>query len=282
MTPDQREAEERIIKSMYHKLSFLRNPRYPMPAATAAMLAQGMRGGSSLRMQQQHTSSSSSGRASSRGKSRSRSPTRSGRSPVPHTTAAATAAGCVLAEDAGFQVSPAAGVLFDAYEPGGVYFAAVQLQNVGGVMRGLRLLPPASRYFQVSLPRFPGADPTGAGANELAPGMCAEVSVCFTPDTLGDYADAFAVQTQLGRFEVALRGSRPHPRLSLPDELQAGDVLVGNSRSRTVNFTNTVRQLRVVGRGSDVTVQLVEIDGRQLQQEDAQAPVWFGQVSNEW
>lgn len=68
--------------------------------------------------------------------------------------------------------------------------------------------------------RFPGADPTGAGANELAPGMCAEVSVCFTPDTLGDYADAFAVQTQLGRFEVALRGSRPHPRLSLPDELQ--------------------------------------------------------------
>ena len=44
--------------------------------------------------------------------------------------------------------------------------------------------------------------------------------MCFTPDTLGDYADAFAVQTQLGRFEVALRGSRPHPRLSLPDELQ--------------------------------------------------------------
>jgi hypothetical protein len=68
--------------------------------------------------------------------------------------------------------------------------------------------------------RFPGADPTGAGANELAPGMSAEVSVCFTPKTLGDYADAFAVETQLGRFEVALRGSRPHPKLSLPDELQ--------------------------------------------------------------
>jgi hypothetical protein len=143
----------RIIKSMYHKLSFLRNPRYPMPAATAAMLAQGMRGGSSLRMQQQQnlTSSSSGDKASSRSNSRSRSPTRSGRSPVPHTTAAA--AGCVLAEDAGFCVSPAAGVLFDAYEPGGVYFQTMQLQNVGGVMRGLRLLPPASRYFQVSLPR---------------------------------------------------------------------------------------------------------------------------------
>jgi hypothetical protein len=129
---------------MYHKLSFLRNPRYPMPAATAAMLEQGMRGSSSLRMQQHNNSSSS------RSKSRSRSPTRSGRSPQHNT---ATAAGCVLAEDAGFVVSPAAGVLFDAYEPGGVYFQTVQLQNVGSVMRGLRLLPPASRYFQVSLPR---------------------------------------------------------------------------------------------------------------------------------
>jgi hypothetical protein len=28
-----------------------------------------------------------------------------------------------------------------------------------------------------------------------------------------------------------------------------------------------------------VAVQLVEIDGRHLQQEDAQAAVWFGQVS---
>jgi hypothetical protein len=41
----------------------------------------------------------------------------------------------------------------------------------------------------------------------------------------------------------------------------------------------TVWQLRLVGCGSEVDVQLVEIDGRQLQQEDAQAPVWFGQVS---
>jgi hypothetical protein len=69
----------------------------------------------------------------------------------------------------------------------------------------------------------------------------------------------------------------------------------GSSSQLTVNFSPdspgqhvgdfvlicdncTVRQLRLVGRGSEVAVQLVEIDGRQLQQEDAQAPVWFGQV----
>jgi hypothetical protein len=38
-------------------------------------------------------------------------------------------------------------------------------------------------------------------------------------------------------------------------------------------------QLRLMGCGSEVDVALVEIDGRQLQQEDAQAPTWFGQVS---
>jgi hypothetical protein len=37
--------------------------------------------------------------------------------------------------------------------------------------------------------------------------------------------------------------------------------------------------LSVLPCGSEVDVALVEIDGRQLQQEDAQAPVWFGQVS---
>jgi hypothetical protein len=70
----------------------------------------------------------------------------------------------------------------------------------------------------------------------------------------------------------------------------------GASRQLTVNFSPgsagqhaaefvlicdncTVRQLRLVGRGSEVAVQMVEVDGRQLQQEDAQAPLWFGQVS---
>lgn len=77
---------------------------------------------------------------------------------------------------------------------------------------------------------------------ELPPGASGQLDVKFTPDCPGHHA--------------------------------ANYVLICDNC--------TVRQLRVVGRSSDVTVQLVEIDGRQLQQEDAQAPVWFGQVSNEW
>lgn len=66
------------------------------------------------------------------------------------------------------------GVLFDAYERGGVYLQTVQLQNTGTVMRQLRLLPPTSRYFQVSFPRQVHARgtllPTGVATYCISPG----------------------------------------------------------------------------------------------------------------
>lgn len=60
--------------------------------------------------------------------------------------------------------------------------------------------------------------------------MCAEVDVVFTPDSLGDYEDAFAVDTPSAtaggggslRFMVQLVGRRPHPELTLPPVLEVG------------------------------------------------------------
>lgn len=73
----------------------------------------------------------------------------------PNRASNAGAAGVYISPlEAGFRVTPAEGVLFDSYELGGAYFQTVQLQNVTNVMKGLRLLPPASRYFQISLPRW--------------------------------------------------------------------------------------------------------------------------------
>lgn len=45
-------------------------------------------------------------------------------------------------------------VVFNQYEPGAVLHARVRLRNVSGVMQSLRMLPPASRYFMASLPRW--------------------------------------------------------------------------------------------------------------------------------
>jgi hypothetical protein len=57
-------------------------------------------------------------------------------------------------------------------------------------------------------------------SSALAPGMCAEVDVCFMPDSLGDYQDAFTVDTPAGSFDVQLIGQRPHPLLMLPPVLE--------------------------------------------------------------
>lgn len=117
---------------MYQRLSFLRNPRYAVPSGkeARALQATGLRGSSSAHRHCRGSAASSS----------------AGKQPL-HKSTTETAAG------AGFTVTPAEGVLFDAYQPGGVYVQTVQLQNAGQVMQQLRLLPPSSRYFQVSFPR---------------------------------------------------------------------------------------------------------------------------------
>lgn len=52
---------------------------------------------------------------------------------------------------------------------GGVYTQKVRIRNVTSVIRSLRVLPPASQYFHMSLPRFPMEQ------GIVAPGMHAEV-----------------------------------------------------------------------------------------------------------
>ena len=54
-------------------------------------------------------------------------------------------------------------------EVGGVYTKKVKIRNVTSVIRTLRLFPPASQYFHMSLPRFP------VEQGIVAPGMFAEV-----------------------------------------------------------------------------------------------------------
>ncbi|KAI8476325.1 MAG: hypothetical protein J3K34DRAFT_512165 [Monoraphidium minutum] len=200
MSPAQWEAEERVIRAMRQRLSFLRNPRYrDAPASPPRRAAAGTFGpaggaGSLARpqpgqMQQQ--------------------------------------------EQQPWHVEPGE-VVFGGYVAGGEYSRTLRLRNVGGVARVLRLLPPASQYFHVSLPRFPLA-----GASEVVPGMAAEMTVKFTPDSLADYDDVVVVASQLGRLEVPLRGRRPPPALGLPDVIDVGDALLGNTRRVQVHFTNT-------------------------------------------
>lgn len=119
----------RIIRNMYQRLSYLRNPRYAAQSTAPAALP--LKGSSAAHRRHGAPLASSTVQLGQYG-----------------SLAVLTAAAA-----AGIGVYPSQGVLFDAYEPGGVYLQTVQLQNTGTVMRQLRLLPPSSRYFQVSFPR---------------------------------------------------------------------------------------------------------------------------------
>lgn len=79
-------------------------------------------------------------------------------------------------------------------------------------------------FLLLDAPRYP------ADTSTVAPGMCVEVDVCFTPDSLGDYEDAFAVETPVGKFKVHLRAQRPHPNLTLPGVLQVRPRLFAYSK----------------------------------------------------
>ncbi|KXZ45748.1 hypothetical protein GPECTOR_51g734 [Gonium pectorale] len=199
----QFEKEQKIIQAMHHKLTFLRNPRHPLPPAVKLLMEQRPEG-------QRWAGPRAQGKVGAR----------------PPIKANMTAE-----EDVIFVVEPEL-VEFTDYAVGRTYEKLVRVRNVTAVSRGLRVFPPASQYFHVSLPRFPGE------AGLLAPGMAAELTLRFCPDSLGDYEDAIAVDATGRRLTVPLRARRPPPSLTLPEEIDMGQVVIGNVRNEQVSFRN--------------------------------------------
>ena len=104
----------------------------------------------------------------------------------------------------------------------------LQIRNVSTTMRRLRIIPPASQLFHVTQCAYP----TSSGL--IAPGMAASAIMRFTPDTRANARDALTVDTELSRFEVALRAERAPPALSLPQQLDAGAVYLGSALAKHV------------------------------------------------
>ena len=75
--------------------------------------------------------------------------------------------------------------------------------------------------------------------NNIAPGMTAEATICFTPDSLADYTDALVLITPKGQLQVPVLGRRPPPALTLPEVLDVGHVVLGGTTARVFDFVNT-------------------------------------------
>lgn len=132
---------------------------------------------------------------------------------------------------AAFTASPPT-VRFTEYAVGDVLTTSVAFTNATGLSRRIRVIPPTTPYFSVSLLKYPGDD------GFVAPGMTCSVTVQFSPDSLADYDDALVVVSEQDQFRVPLLAQREPPQLTLPAVLTCPVCLVGVHSSISFQCTN--------------------------------------------
>lgn len=108
----------------------------------------------------------------------------------------------------------------------------LKVVNVAPVSRGLRFLPPTSKFFSIVSTDFP------SGAAVVAPGMACLLRISFCSDSLADYRDFVTVCTETEKFRIALVARRTPPKLTLARVLNAGSCFVGKNLKREFTFRN--------------------------------------------
>ena len=208
MRSDDREVNEKILQRMQSKLDFTRNPRFDMTKRNKSTYGPNQIFG---------------GKAGGGGNG------------LGNTLADLTTAHIqppTVESDMAFKVEPEK-IQFTDYEIGGQYETTVYFHNVTPVMRRLKLLPPRTKFFALSMVEFPSEE-----GGLVAPGMSVKVTVRFMPDSLADYQDALLCTSETNRFKVMVEAYRPPPTLSIPLVLDCGCCLIGAKETVTFKCTN--------------------------------------------
>ena len=194
--PSEKEASDILLQRMQKKLNFMRNPRFD----------------------KEKYGGKSGGGATGLGNKGGDLSTAPQQPPYP-------------TREMAFVVEPEK-IQFTDYAVGEEYETTVSLRNVTPVSRRLRLLPPRSEHFAISLVEFPGE------GGLVAPGMSVRLSIRFLPDSLADYQDALICITEQNRFKIVVEAFRPPPTLSIPTQLDIGCALIGSMNTVTFRCTN--------------------------------------------
>ncbi|KAK2147788.1 hypothetical protein LSH36_535g01010 [Paralvinella palmiformis] len=124
-------------------------------------------------------------------------------------------------------------VTFSEYKVGAVYELPLELKNISSVLRPVRVIPPKTQYFSISLGQFPGEQ------GLVAPGMSCRYMIRFSPDSLVDFDDSVTIQTQSSTsLVVKLQGRRPPPKLTIPSTINVGQCLIGGIKVGQFHLKN--------------------------------------------
>lgn len=196
---------EEVLKSINHKLNYLKNPRNN-PSAVTKMLIK---------------SSSSSLNKADEGPQASASKKSYDKSPA-------------ITDNPLFVADPKI-VEFIDFNIGDCLTKKLSFRNVSAVSRTVRIIPPSTTAFTMSPLKFPANSKAGI----VAPGMTISTIITFRPITLADYEDSVSVETESGGFKVSVIGHRESPQLSLPPVIDVGICLLGDAIRMVLTCTNS-------------------------------------------
>jgi hypothetical protein len=257
----ERLEHENVLKSINHKLNYLRNPRNN-PNAVTKMLVKPKDFFNTLQQQNSQSSPSLAGNsvhgsehggggvsaASQKGSIPSQGPVSvpsSHPDDSSHSASSATSIASALKSKYSkfikltnnplFVCEPS-NVLFMDFELGKKYNQTISFRNISAVSRTVRILQPKlSNVFSISPLKYP---PNCAGGM-VAPGMSVSCVLSFVPNALGDFEDFIAVDTEAGSTKVMIKAQREPPNLSIPTSINLGYCLVGDAQRSAFGCMNT-------------------------------------------
>lgn len=271
LSAPERLANEEVLKSINHKLNYLRNPRNDPGGVTKMLIKprshfapdggeEGTVVAGPNQGEEGSVAASSLERGGGGGRG-SRSTAASVDSKALHSNSEAASSSkkkygkpAKLTDNPLFRPEPSS-LFFTNYEVGEKYSQTLSFRNISAVTRTFRVLPPKNAAFAIAPLKYP----TNSSAGMVAPGMNVTTVVTFFPSTLGDFVDEIHVDTESGSFDVHVRAQREPPQLSIPSILDVGCCLVGDAQRLSFNCLNsggggrfkllTVEQYNAMGLG---------------------------------
>ncbi len=256
----ERLEHENVLKSINHKLNYLRNPRNN-PNAVTKMLVKPKDYFLSAHQPSKQSASSLMGGSSIHGSEHGSANDHTSPSPnnLPHSTGSVPQGNSQSDDSSSSAMSLASAlkskyskyikltnnplfvcepsnVLFMDFELGKKYNQTIAFRNVSAVSRTVRILAPKlSNVFSISPLKYP----PNCDAGMVAPGMSVSCILSFVPNALGDFEDFISVDTEAGSTKVIIKAQREPPNLSIPTCINLGYCLVGDAQRSAFGCMNT-------------------------------------------